>query len=283
MWRKRITDIFGLLFISILILCGLQRTTEGQNLGLTQQKYDPSTERSLQRLQQLMVRGSYEEVKELIQRIIDGSGYIPPLAEVFYRLAQNESESDTLVGQYMTIVDNWPASAWAQKAVVELVPLILMSGGDLGANAEAKIWRHQAELLAPSQDATLLGENPEDLQGDVFIHLLELAHFRNNQTVQVQALVNQIPPRAAAHQDQIELAAAYATLRTQKREEARAAFHQWLNKYPQSDYRPLAHLALFLASDTESQRDEALRLLLDTFPDSLETMWLRSTQGGRMQ
>jgi uncharacterized protein YaaQ len=56
------------------------------------QMYDTTTQRFLQELNNKMLMGNRDEVLEQINKIIKGAGYIDPLAEAYYRLAQNETD-----------------------------------------------------------------------------------------------------------------------------------------------------------------------------------------------
>lgn len=285
MWRKEFSDwkpVGSVILAACMLLCGWAASfttleAHAQNAVGTRQTYDPLTERSLQNLQKLLMAGNPEEVKQLMQRIIDGSGYIQPLAEIIYRLAQDERDGKILVNYYFSLIEHYPHSAWAEKAVLELVPLLIMNGGDWGRDKEALIWQNANNLLAPAPDAADLGENPEDLRADVFLQLLHLAHFRNDDA-QVNALIAQIPPRATAFQDQVDLAKSYALGRGGNRTSTRTSFKEWLDRYPNSEYRPLASLALYLASDRDTQLQEALGLV-DSFHNTLEAMWLHSNLG----
>lgn len=288
MWRKRFIPgkfsmrkrfLAGAAVLALACLVFSSSIGEAQNVGASSRRaYDPTTEQLLTRLQSLLMRGNSQEAQQLMQRIIDGSGFIQPLAEIYYRLAQNESNGPALVGHYLAIIDHWPESAWAQKAAIELVPLIVMSAGRWGLERESLIWNQAPKILAPSPDAVNLGDNPEDLRADAFIQLLHLAHFRNDDA-RVNSLLAEIPPRAVNYQDQIDLARAFAFVRSGDRLKTSKAFQEWLAKYKDSDFRPLAILALYSSSEGKAQMDEAVRMV-EAYHDTLEAVWLRSSLSG---
>ncbi len=279
MQRNTCLSRFLLSGLLIFIISGLSAwRCEAQSLGAFRQNYDPRTKSSIEKMQRLLIIGDLEEAQNQLKRIVDGVGYIYPLAKIFYQLAQNDTDGVVLAKRYISIVDHWPDSAWAQKSVVELIPLILMSDGELCKQEESIIWNNQANLLAASQDAAEVGDTPQDLISDVYLQLLHLAHFRID-SPRVNSLIQQIPSRAEPYRDQIELASAYALLRTEKiggKEKSRAAFDQWLDKYKESNFRPLALYALFLSSDNEAQVDQAWSRLVEEYYDSIEAIYARS-------
>lgn len=240
--------------------------------------FDPATENSLKELRRLVSLGNREAIQEKLDQIIQGSGYIAPLAPIFYQTAQNETNASSLVDLYLTLIDKWTSSAWAQKAVIELVPLILMSRGSLGTAAESLIWKTEAALLSPAPDAADLGEDPQVLRADVFLNLLQLAHYRND-ILRVQSLAQKVPDKAKSSQDQIDLALAYAALRSENKVQAQQALKSWINQYPGSKFLPLAYYALFLAADNTPQMESALQTLVKTYPDNLVTYLLREALG----
>jgi len=269
--------LLGVLSFFILSVSSTLRC-EAQPLGSLRQNYDPRTKSSIDKMQRLLIVGDLEEAQKQLNRIVNGVGYIYPLAKIYYQLAQNDTDGEVLVNRYISIIDHWSNSAWAQKAVVELIPLILMSDGELCKQDESVIWNNQDKLLAAAQDAAELGDNPQDLIADVYLQLLHLAHFRID-SIRVNALVQHIPSRAETYYDQIELAAAYSLLRNEKiglKEKSRAAFEQWLNKYKESNFRPLALYALFLSSETGAQVDKAWSRLVEEYYDSIEAVYARS-------
>ncbi|HOJ59033.1 MAG TPA: hypothetical protein PK878_01985 [bacterium] len=240
--------------------------------------YDPATENSLKELRRLLQRGDREQVQNQLNRIIQGSGYIKPLAQIYYQMAQSETNASSLVALYSTIIAEWTSSAWAQKAVVELVPLILMSRGHLGGSVETLIWKHEAVLLSPAKDAAELGEDPQVLRADVFFNLLQLAHYRND-VLRVQSLAQKVPDKAKNAQDQIDLALAYAMLRSENKTQAQRDLIRWIERYPRSKFLPLAYYGLFLAADNTQQMESALQSLVKIFPENLVTSLLREALG----
>lgn len=275
-WWKRIAA--GAAILALACFFFSSPIGEAQNVNASRRVYDPTTEQLLNQLQSHLMRGNFQEAQQLMQRIIDGSGFIQPLAEIYYQLAHNETNGPALVKHYLTIINHWPESAWAQKAVIELAPLIIMSGGRWGLDQESLIWDQSSKILTPSPDAVNLGDNPEDLRADAFIQLLHLAHFRNDDAW-VNNLLADIPPRAAMYQDQIDLARAFAYVRSGDRRKTSKAFQDWLAKYKNSDFRPLAILALYSSSEGKKQMDEALEMV-EAYHDTLEAVWLRSSLSG---
>lgn len=275
MWRKIESFSFRSLsriawmgiYIAAIFVCNAPQRSSAQ---------DSTTQRSLRQLEQLLERGSAKEIQDQIQLIIGSSGYIEQLADVLYRLAENETDAAALIKNYITIIDKWPKTARAQQSVLAVVPLIIMSGGELGQREEDIIWRRENDLLAPAPDAANLGENPEELRADVFIQLLHLAHYRND-AARITILLALTPPRASIYQDQIDLAAAFAKARIGDKANSRTALLNWLGKYSKSNYRPLAVVALYQASD-QSQISEALSMFRP-YQDTLESLWLQNNLG----
>lgn len=253
----------------------------GNAQNLASSGRDPTTQRSLEELQQILDKGTPQEIRERMQLIINGSGYIEPLAEVYMWLASKETDGAALIADYSTIIDKWPKSARAQQALLSLVPLIIMSGGEWGEKEVALIWNNQNDLLAPAPDSANLGENPEDLRADVFIQLLRLAHYRKD-SARITVLLALTPPRASQYQDQIDLAAAFAKGYSGDRTTGRAAFLGWVNQYANSNYRPLALWGLYQASEQENQLNEALALF-KPYQDSLEALLLKDSVGQGLQ
>jgi hypothetical protein len=235
---------------------------------------DPSTRKLLEQFDQLMLIGNREQMIEHLQRIINSAGYIPPLAKVYYKLAQNETNVDVLSQYYATLIERWPMSAWAQKAVNEFIPIILMSEGDVGSQYEEMIWTKEVSLLSLAEDAGEIGEEADLLQADVLVNLMYLAHYRKHAS-RVAGLANSytIPQ---SHRDKIELAVAYASLRLEQNQQTLELLNRWLGTYKTSDLRPFALLALFHATRSEQQRTSAIQLMRDEFSDTLESDELKN-------
>ena len=249
--------------LSVLCLYGSVQQAQSQIPGASSNTYDSITLKNLDQLDRLLLNGANEEAELLLRQIINGVGPIKRLAGIFYKLAQNESDSEILVRHYKTIVDQWPSSAWAQKAAVELVPLILMSDGALGVYCESSIWQQSEHLLSPAADAASIGEDPVLLQSDVMLNLIHLAHFHQDAN-RVVSLVDRAG--SMAYQDRIKLALAYALLQMGENTVA---------VYPNSELRPFAILVLFLAAETKADRDSALGMMAETFSSTLEAIQLR--------
>jgi hypothetical protein len=183
--------------------------------------------------------------------------------------------AETLVGYYKTIIDQWTKSAWAQKAAIEVVPLIIMSESSFGTSIENSLIRNQIQLLRNADDAVQIGENPEELRAEVFIQFIQLAHSQND-ALRIKSLLKQVPPKAEIYQDQITLAAAYATVRLEDSQTAWNELQTWLDNNPKSEYRPLAILGLFNISTTNLQRSEVIQLMFTEYSKSLEMSSLRN-------
>ena len=247
---------------------------------------DSITKKSLQELERLVDLGNQEKIMEYLNRVINGAGYIQPLAKIFYKLAQKENDCDVLAQDYGTILSQWPESAWAQKAVVEFVPIILMSGGAIDPKIEDLIWQKQNLLLAPAPDAASIGEDPDLLRADVFLQLVFLAHHRSLvprvKDLQHNGLASLVPER----QDIVDLAAAYAAIRDERPADAEAALNAWLAKYTHSELRAFAELALFhvfYATKNNDKKLEVVNAIRQTFPDTLEALMLEGYISGGIQ
>lgn len=261
------------IFIGILGMGLFASEGYAQAPGVTSQTLDPATQQLLDQLRQSLTRSSSTQVEEQIQRIVQSSGYILPLAEVYYKLAQKETDGSRVAGYYKSIIEYWPNSAWAQKAASELAPLILMSGGNVGRGYESLLWGKQAMLLTPAKDAAAIGEDPKLLRADVLRSLLQVAHYRN-ETTRVLALTQAEPPSS-----ETTLAAAFANLRSAPAADAAGIFRRWLSSNPNSDLRPLALLGLQQSLSSDTEKLEVLRALESEFPASLEMLSLKKSTG----
>ncbi|MEW6237141.1 MAG: hypothetical protein AB1656_17300 [Candidatus Omnitrophota bacterium] len=237
---------------------------------------DAATQRSVEELRQLLLTGDDAAMEAQLQRIVRGSGYIEPLAEIYYKLAQRETRLAILISYYSLMMDKWDSSPWASMALIQLVPLVLMSGGKLDDNLERLIDAKKGKLLAAAANAAAIGEDPRLLREDAMVNLLQLAHLRGD-SIGIQELARQSGGMLPRFQDRFELAAAYAKLRNQNSAETAFDLKQWLQKYPQSDLRPFAILALFHASDA----NEAVRLMNEQYPDTLEALLLKNYLAGQ--
>ncbi len=243
--------------------------TKSRILGASYTALDPSTKRSLDKLNKLMLTGNREQVMDHLKRVINSAGYIKPLAEIYYRLAQNETDLNSLSELYGSIIEHWPTSAWAQKAVTEFIPLILMSEGKIGQPFERIIWKEEKSLLSLADDASDIGEKPELLRSDVRYNLIYLAHYRK-EAVRVKGLIKNVSSPEKSPNGEIDLANAYATLRLEQYPEAEKQLKMWLDSYPQSELRPFALLALFHALKNEQEKGEIIQEMQEKYPDTLE-------------
>lgn len=272
MWLKRHWKR-GLIGFGVVGLLGFIGSAIAQAPSQPTTTYDVITQKDLDQLNSLLLSGtSTEEADRLLTRIIRGAGPIAPLAEIIYKLAQNESDSEKLFQRYQTIVDLYPASAYAQKAVYEIVPLILMSDGALGASCESLIWQKSEKLLAAAGDAVSIPEDPALLQADTTLSLIQLAHFHRDYN-RVIDLANRA--NLQTHQDQIQIALAYSLLQTGEKTRALDTVNQWLGTYPESVLKPYAILILFLAAETEGDRQKAWEMMVESFSNTIEAIQMR--------
>jgi len=275
LWRKSRSIGATFIAIAIVLFAGMVHDAVlAQSPAYT--TLDAATQKSAANLRQLLLTGDDAAVEAQLQRIVAGSGYIEPLAEIYYKLAQRETSLNKLISYYSIMIDKWDSSPWASMALVQLVPLILMSGGKLDANLESLITAKKDKLLTAAANAAAIGEDPRLLREDVMVNLLQLAHLRGD-SVEIQDLIRQSGGMLPRFQDRFELAAAYAKLRSQRSAETADDLKQWLQKYPQSDLRPFAILALFHASDAS----EAVRLMNEQYPDTLEALLLKNYVAGQ--
>ncbi|MGI6455266.1 MAG: tetratricopeptide repeat protein [bacterium] len=274
MWHK------SLKYLTLLTLCLflLGTVTLVGHTQLPASNYptlDQNTERAVSQLERLIYSGTPVEIQMQIDAIIRSAGYVYPLAKVFYNLAQTEEDASRVIDRYKTILQEWADSAWAQKAVPELVTLILMSQGELGQDVEPLLWQKQDVLLTPAADAISIGEEANLLVTDVRIHLIYLANYRNY-THQLQQLVSG-NPNVTYNQDIIELARAFSTLREERLTDAARMLNDWLMKYSGSSLRPYAMLGLYYASTDQQSREEALVRIAERYPQTLEAMQIRQS------
>ncbi len=266
--------LLNLFYFLLVILPCFKGINPQMAYGASYSTLDPSTRKSLEQFDQLFLTGNREQIIEHLQRVINSVGYIKPLAGIYYRLAQNETEINALAQYYTTLIDHWPSSAWAQKAVCEFVPILLMADGMIDSSYEEMIWRNEQNLLSKAEDAAELGEDPALLQGDVLINLIYLSHSRKHAS-RVIGLAKQEFASASSRQDEIDLARTYALLHLEQKQEAVERLQKWLDTYPNSGLRPLALYALFHASRTETDKMQAVRLIRNEYPDTLEAVDLR--------
>lgn len=242
---------------------------------------DSITRKSLDELNRLIDAGNRERIDEYLRRVINGAGYIRPLARVFYRLAQNQEDTGKLAQHYGTILSHWPDSAWAQKAAIEAIPIILMSGGGMDPRIEELILENENALLTPSGDAASIGEDADLLLADVFINLVYLAHH-NQRTGRIEALGRRIPAEAPQpHREAVELALAYAELRNGNRSGAADMLNAWLEAHPESGLRAFALLTLFRAEEDAGAKASAAQRIRQRFPDTIEALILRGSSAAR--
>ncbi len=277
MWRKWILPV------AVSLLLAAPGASRGQLLNPSTNTLDPITQRALDELDRLTLTGTPEQVKEQLLRVINSSGYIKPLARVFYQLAaQNEGDANQAAQSYFTVIDQWPESAWAQKALIELAPLILMSDGEVGAAYIQPIWKKQDVLLSKAVDAAEVGETPETLLKEVFLNLVYIANQQN-----LSGLLESLSQHPLAqHPDAAEvvaLARASASIHSGRPELGEARLQAWLSDWPHSPLRAYAYLLFYESSGDPSARHESAARIRDEYAETLEARMLerRLTNSGR--
>lgn len=236
--------------------------------------YDRSTQQTLQELERLIGLGNAKEANDLIDRVIKGVGFIHPLAKSYYRLAQNETNTELLSQYYTTIIKEYPESAWAQQALLDFVPIILMSDDKFGQESADYIWLNVTDLLTASNDAGEIPENAEILRTQVLIKLVLLAHHRREaerviDLMQSDALVN------VENKDQLSVAQLFAQMRMQAEQSHEESVRQWLEDYPQSDLRPFIFRKLYEITNDPTIKEEITRQMFNGYTNSIETEILK--------
>lgn len=273
MSRKPVTILFAAAALSILIWAAAIARAQILNPGQT--GLDPVTQRSLQELDRLMMMGAPDEIQEQLNKVINSSGYIRQLAQVYYKMAAlNDANAQQAAASYAAVIQHWPDSAWAQKSLIDLVPLILISDGRLGQDIIPTVWSQQALLLSQAEDAPSLGEDPAMLQKETFLSVIYLAHQQANSS-QLEALAAHELARDPEVEEVLTLARAAADIQAGRRTEARTRVEDWMTLHAESPLRPYASVQLYEASESPAARESAAQSLQDEFPESLEAALLR--------
>lgn len=275
MWPKRFGlkrfAAYGLAAMLGLSTLGLAQPVWGQFQNYN--TLDPSTQKSLDELNRMLLSGTDEQIQAKLNSIISNAGYIKALASVYYRLAQNEEEGQRVIQHYQVILSNWPDSAWAQKAVAEVVPLYLMSDGRLGQPFERLIWEHIRVLMSPAEDAASIGEDPEILQAALKRQLINLAYYKKD-----MALVKNIDEMVQApveYPEKVELMLAYDLIQQQDWDQARNRINTWLQQNQDSDLMPFALMAMYQCAQDQAQRVQIISRLEQEYPNAIETQMLQ--------
>ena len=235
---------------------------------------DPITQRALDELNRLTLMGTPEQVQEQLLRVINSSGYIKPLARVFYQLAaQNEGDATQAAQHYYNVIDKWPESAWAQKSLTELVPLILMSEGEIGSAYIQSLWEKQEPLLAEADDAMQVGENSQTLRADVFLNLVYLAN-QQDQSGRLEALSQHPLAQQPATAETVALARASSSIHSGRSELAQARLQAWLSDWPHSPLRAYAYVLFYESSADPASRDESVVRVREDYAETLEAKLL---------
>lgn len=269
MWRNRI-----IIFAFILTHLAWPGLSEAQLLNPAANSLDPITQRALDELDRLTLMGTAEQVQEQLLRVINSSGYIKPLARVFYQLAaQNEGDATLAAQKYFTVIEKWPGSAWAQKSLNELTPLILMSEGEVGSAFIQTIWEKQDALLTEAIDAAQVGENPQTLLTDVFLNLIYLAN-QQNQSGRLEALSQHPLAQQPETTETLALARASASIHSGRAELAQARLRAWLTDWPHSPLRAYAYILFYESSADPATRDESTVRVREEYAETLEAKLL---------
>ncbi|MBZ0258526.1 hypothetical protein K8I31_20835, partial [bacterium] len=235
---------------------------------------DPITQRALDELERLTLLGTSEQIQDQLLRVINSSGYIKPLAKVFYKLAsQNESDAVKSAQNYFTIIDKWPSSAWAQKALNELTPLILMSEGEVGSAYIQSIWEKQGVLLSEAIDSEDVGENAKTLCTEVFTNMIYLAN-QQGQHGRLESLSQHPLAQEPAVAEVVALARASASIQSNRPELAQARLQAWLTDWPHSPLRAYAYVLYYEASSAPSEREESIIRVREDYAETLEAKLL---------
>jgi len=259
-----------LIFISIfLCVCGMQAHSQSP----AYQNLDPSTQKALDQLNQYISRGQPQQAVSRLQEIISNSGYIKPLAYIYYRLAQNDELTQNVVRYYTAMIQNWPDSAWAQKATIELIPILIMSDGRLGSKPESIVWEHVIQLLKLSDDAPTIGEKADMLLDETHHHMLKLASTGNDQNL-VRRIAG-LGPNDSRYQTHNRLMVISSYIRSQEWEEARRRLNDWLQAFPQSEFKPSALVLLHQCAQDQQERRKIIEQLQSEFSNSLELKQLQ--------
>lgn len=231
---------------------------------------DPVTQQTLNELKRKPVTpDSVDEIERLVMRVVNGSGYIRELAPLFYRMANGDTQLARVSQNYMTIIEQWPESAWAQKALIELVPLLEMSEGELALEFEREISAVREVLLSLSEDASAIGESDRQLQGEVWWHLVQLAHVMNDAGL-IQSLLGHPVVSGNPYRAEAELALHSVQISHGGASDASASVQAWIAANPTSLLVLYAHSLLL---ETGARGVDASQLpapFANAWPTSLE-------------
>lgn len=276
MWRKRV-----LLFIIAVLYIAGANFGDAQILKPGSESLDPITQRALDELDHLTLMGSSEQIQDQLLRVINSSGYIKPLAKVFYKLAsQNESDAVKSAQHYFTIIDKWPGSAWAQKALNELTPLILMSEGEVGSAYIQSIWEKQDVLLSEADDSENVGENAKTLCTEVFSNLVYLAN-QQGQHGRLESLSQHPLAQQPDVAEIVALARASASIQSNRPELAQARLQAWLTDWPHSPLRAYAYILYYEASSDPAKQEESIIRVREDYAETLEAKLLERLLSSR--
>lgn len=277
MWPDSLRPSQACWFIALcLVLLFSGGRAEPQVFQQRSANLDPVTARAMSELERMIISGAdAQEIDDQLQKIINGSGYIDELAPILYRIGGMVNEAERAARYYYTCIERWTESAWARKALIDLIPLMEMSEGDVGRQYELLIWEKRQTLLQPAEDAARIGENPETLQTETLMHLVRMAHLYDEASF-VMGLAQH--PAAQSAPETVELAIAAAELQRNNLESAQAILREWLNRNAASDKAAYAAFLLFEAAPHAQARNQALQLIADRYADSLEAKQVQRRQ-----
>ncbi|MBD3267230.1 hypothetical protein GF373_11225 [bacterium] len=267
--RKLLTLSLLTFFLFTLIPAGYT-----QNFQPFSSTLDPVTKQLLKDIRGKIMTGETENIEPLLSQVINSSGYIDPLAEIYYHLARTETQGEQIAQHYGAIIKKWPDSAWAQKAFCELIPLILMSEGKLGSNLVPVIWEMENRLIALATDAKDIGEDAPMLKEEVLLNLLYLANSRED-VGRVMALTKNQANHPARFKPQFQLAHAISWLLTDQNNKAADTLQSWIDRFPNSNYLPSAYFTLFRIVEDNETKNTILQRLREDYSTTLEAYMFR--------
>jgi hypothetical protein len=271
MWLKHFRNNVFLFFALVLFAANSSRA---QEIIQGQVSLDPITQKSLEDIRSKLNSGNAEGLALELKRVINSSGYIKPLAEIYYKMAQTETDGNLVIGYYSTVIQYWPDSTWAQRAVIEFVPLFLMSGGQIGADVAPVVWKNLNSLLALAPDAARMGEDGEALKHQTLLNLLYLANSMRN-VGQISSLTRYEVPEPSEIQEKMGIAQALALIHTNQIEKATAYLQDWITEHPDSDLLPTAYLTLYITLSEPTLKQQILEFVQTRYADTLEAALIK--------
>ncbi len=261
--------ILSIILFPALLLVGLAAHSQFSSYP----NLDSNTRNALEQIERLIRTGNIGQAEIQVQEIISNAGYVKALAQLYYRMAQNEEQFQKVAQHYTAMIENWPQSAWAQKAAIEMIPLLIMSNGQMGTRPESVIWQHSLELLSLSSDASTIGESDEMLLADVHHQLLKLAANRYDQNL-IRRIAEREPSQSP-HHNHNQLIVINTYIQSEEWDEARRRLEDWLKANPRSELRPHALSLYYQCAQDPQERNRIMGQLQSQFPSSLELKQLQ--------